>query len=424
MKMTKKQSDDLIKFSIYFFGILCLIPPLFRFIGVFFKRQYIDNTHIYASRLHSIYSGTSDFIYFWGVGKFINAGHIHDIIHFQQMGNFIAKLCGHIIPYGNWAYWPTYNFIICFLALFPLLLAYAIWNVFTLCMGYYAFSKFIKKKWLIFMLVLSPVAFVNYHYGQTGMFMASLLVLGFGYWEKEQKCRFFTWDTHIKSGIFFGLCSLKFPFMMLIPVFLLFSKSWKTLSYMLITMCSMILLSLICFGIQPWIDNIKILSPLMSQNILKPYSNQIFQELYVSPFIAIRSFHISLSISWIFQITISCLCALIVAYVSFNNILSTKRDVVGFILPLSLLATPYGHVYDLVIASLTMIICFQKAYERSFIYLYPLLGFFWYIWGISDYSILTHAKIAPYLPCVNSIILFILAIIIYTMKDRKDNKNA
>jgi hypothetical protein len=424
MKLTKRQSDSLVKFSIIFFGLLCIFLPAFRFISVFLKRQYIAGTHTYASKLDSVYSGTSDFIYFWGTGKFINAGHIHDIINFNQMGSFIAKLCGHVLPYGNWAYWPTYNFIICFLALFPLLIAFAIWNIFTASLGYFAFSKIIKQKWLILMLVFSPVALVNYHYGQTGMFLSSLLILGFAYWKEEQERNILSWDTNVKSGVFFGLCSLKFPFIILIPIFLLVTKSWKTLLYMMFTMFFMVIASFVCFGIQPWIDNIEILSPLISKNILKPYNNQMFQELYISPFIAMRSFHFSLTASWCFQLLVTLSCIIAVAFVFFKKILFTKRDIIGFILPLSLLATPYGHVYDLVIASLTIIICFQKAYEKNKILFYPILGFFWYIWGACEYSILTHAKIAPYLPSVNSIILFILVIILYILRDTKDEKNA
>jgi hypothetical protein len=406
------------KTIILFFLLSALIP--FMENAIYFLIRSND-----LSLFANLTIGTVDYYYFWGVGRFINLGHISDLTNFELYKNFLQHNINNKMYTSYWAYPPTINFLICFIALFPYFIGYIIWNFIGLSLFYFACKKYTKNNLnFICILLTSPFLLIAFHYGQTSIIIASLIMLGL-YFNKfnSQKINF-QYDHSMLSGLLFGLSTIKYPFVLLIPIYLLLTKSYKTLFYMILTSIIMIVLSILCFGLQAWLDYFYILAPWMMHDI-KISSNVVA----ISPLGVMHTENIQWNIAWFFQIIImiSSIIFLFICILKKYFINKIEQDI--FLLSMILYVTPYAHIYDMVVLSFPLLYTLHKAYIlNKKIYVY-ILSFMWLFFPFIDWmKLLYSTKIyvnflticITHNCTVNLLLMLFLTLTIFLLRDHKD----
>ena len=101
-----------------------------------------------------------------------------------------------------------------------------------------------KSAWAIGALaILCPAAALNVVDGQTGFFIAALLIGGFRLVEKRP----------IAAGILFGLLTVKPQYFVLVPIALIAARQWRALLATFVCALALAAASVALFGLEPWV---------------------------------------------------------------------------------------------------------------------------------------------------------------------------
>ncbi len=203
---------------------------------------------------------TTDFINVYAAGEAVHEGHPADAYDWGAQKNREDQLAlsannGKKIEkndgYIPWLYPPTFlavAWLIAFLPYFPALAMYSI-------MGLAAFGAAMRKlappyKESLWALAAFPGVFVNLFSGQNGFITTAFLAAGL----------FLLDESPVAAGVAFGFLSYKPHFFALIPLVLLAGRCWKALAAASISAGVCAGLSLLAFGIEPWLAFIRGLS--------------------------------------------------------------------------------------------------------------------------------------------------------------------
>lgn len=119
-------------------------------------------------------------------------------------------------------------------------------------------------------------------------------------------------------------------------------------------------------------------NPTMSAFLQRPWKGTVDQIDFVSPFISFRSLGCSLTISWILQGLVSCICGYFVTRIWKSNdsglwkIMASSNMIV--------LITPYAHDYDMFLCSMTSIYLIYVAILSKEIKNILLVIPVWFLW--------------------------------------------
>lgn len=361
--------------GVMLFFLVSMVFPVFNYVFYFFcpKKDYV--THVPVSAVDNVHAGARDFMYFWGTGHFINEGHIHDLTKVQYYLDYVQSYGSHATSVGLWAYPPTINFFICFWALFPYMLGYALFVLCGLALSYYAFRTLCSRS-LSLMAMTSPLMVVLLIYGQISGYVCGLLVLGLSLLYQDTGGK----DRSLLAGFLFGLCLVKYPFMVLVPFVLLYRKSYKAFISMCVTSLVLIVATLLLWGIGPWKDYFLVLGPLMSQDMMH-HVNLIF----ITPVTSLVQQGVPHSIAWGVQSVVT-LGSIVLACKSFS-LFSRVRDAIVFISGLTLIASPYSHTYDFIFLAPVMSILLVTLYKKTSLKAQLGLiftGFAWFWMGLCN----------------------------------------
>lgn len=377
------------KISWWIYTLLALVTiPGMVFYFVMFNVTFPDSmTHDILPKFESIRMGATDFVYFYGGGRMIDDGLYNRLGDHVFFRDYLRSITTHGMTISYWGYPPSSYFLFGFLGLFSFWTSYFIWTTFNIILGYVTFYKLTKSKKVTVLLIFSPVLFVFYHYSQTSMITLFCISLGLLY---------NTDDTHygkLISGIFFGLATIKYPFLIAAVVYLICSRSWKTLISMCITSFLMVAISCLCFGIQSWIDYFTVIGPEMAKGIAEiNFSKMEYSVVFVSPLYAtiLTAFqfgyihNIPWNIAWIIQGIISALCIISITYVTIKNKLS-RQELIAFILSLSLVVSPYNHSYDLIFIAYPMYFLLHKFWISDNKPLCSAMFIMWTYMGLTEW---------------------------------------
>lgn len=191
----------------------------------------------------------SDFIPFYAGSKLALQGdpaEIYSITKIHALEKMVLGTDKYLFP---WLYSPSFLIIILPFGLFPYGISFVLW-IFPPFYGYLWIIRRIAPHPLTpWLFIVFPPAILNFTYGQNGFL--STLLLGGG---------LLLVDRHpFTGGLLFGLLSYKPQLTILIPVALLAGRKWRALWGAAVSSISLILISLILFGIITWkafIDNI------------------------------------------------------------------------------------------------------------------------------------------------------------------------
>jgi alpha-1,2-mannosyltransferase len=184
----------------------------------------------------------SDFVQFWAASKMALSGEASEIYNHTRVFLVEEAVTGKFYPLP-FHYPPIMLLMILPLALLPYLVSLAAW----LGVTFVSYLSILRRvvphpvaKWLI---LAFPGVFQNFIHGQNGFL--SGVFLGGGLILVDR--------SPLWAGILLGLLSYKPQFLPMIPIALLFGRRWKALAGMAFSSGTLIVISLLAFGPEPWI---------------------------------------------------------------------------------------------------------------------------------------------------------------------------
>lgn len=184
-----------------------------------------------------------DFIGFWAASKIILSGNPSDVYNHEKLFTTEQKITGvpYLIPIF---YPPSYLLLIAPLALLPYFFSLIIWLAITFLLYLLIVRRIAPHPATVWLAIAFPGTFQNLIHGQNGFLTATLLGVGLLWVDRFP----------FASGILFGLLTIKPHLSVLIPVALIAGRRWKVLIGMITSTVSLMIISAILFGIEPWIS--------------------------------------------------------------------------------------------------------------------------------------------------------------------------
>ncbi len=233
----------------------------------------------------------------------------------------------------TWQYPPTYFLFIAWIAALPYAAGYALWGGANYAAYAAAVPAASPPGWRL-ALLSAPPAFACLTAGQNGLAVAALLFAVAALPERRP----------VLAGVAAGLLTVKPHFGLLIPLLWIIGGHWRSIRVASGTAFSLALLSVIIFGVEPWISFI---SRLMETGAdvgegYYPYDKMI------TALSAARLLGAPPGVAFAAQ-GLAALFALATAAIVWGR--KAPVETRGAVLMLgALIAAPYGYVYDLPVA--------------------------------------------------------------------------
>lgn len=187
----------------------------------------------------------TDFIAFWGAGKFVLQGHAADAYNWELHKAVSSAESGASFDgYFSWQYPPTFLMVTAGLALLSYPAALVSWMAIGITL-YAAAVRLIGGTRIAILAALAwPPVLWNTAVGQNGFITAALLGTAIASIEKRPAL----------AGLCFGLLTYKPQFGLLIPLALIVGGYWRIIAWAAVSATAMIALSVAVFGHDIWSD--------------------------------------------------------------------------------------------------------------------------------------------------------------------------
>jgi hypothetical protein len=326
---------DYTRVFIYISVSILLFIPLLRFL------YWPDASWVLDVRGYQI---GSDFINVWAAPQLAFSGRLATLFDYGAYREAISALFGRQLPPHNWSY-PLFSLFVYWpFAQFNYFSALGIWTI-SLFAAYAAvcLSQIDKEHRLpaLAALALAPATLINIAAGQNGFLSAALLIGGFLVLDRRP----------VLAGVLFGLLTFKPQLGILIPFVLLSLRAFRTIAAACITFAILFLLSVWCFGFEPWTKYLEVIGAFQIDLIRK------FQGLYVlmmaSPCAALRALGLPLSISLTLQAVVTIFVIVAASWSVRRIAYPSQRALI--MCAGAPLATPYAFNYDLTAISACLV---------------------------------------------------------------------
>ena len=279
-----------------------------------------------------------DFLNLWSAGFLLLHHHLMVAYSFEAFHHFQIGIVHHSINLYHYSYPPVTALLSLPFSLLPYPLACVLWQG----GGWLAFAlvlrRIIPKHWSLVALAW-PAVFVNTLSGQTGCWIAAIIGHALLAFHNNQK---------IRAGLLLSLLVAKPQLGWVIPLALLSGREWKTLFAMTAGSASLLALSILAAGVQPWLAWHERLG-ILRRFILEDGSG-VMQRM-MSIFVLVRHAGASVDTAWLTQAAATLISVLLLMMVwnrARNN--HTLFPVKASVLILAILtATPYVSDYDCVV---------------------------------------------------------------------------
>ena len=302
-----------------------------------------------------------DFMAFWAASDLALDGRAADLADPTTFESHYESKIGpvtldptfdttHTYP---WYYPPISLLVVAPLALLPYLWSYGLWIAATLAA--YLLSAARRGRALVELpvLLLAPSTLFNFLLGQNGFLSAALLVGGLRLVESRP------W----LAGVLLGLLSYKPHLGLLVPVALVAGRFWRAFAAASATVLAMLVASLALFGLESW--TLFFDTSLGLQAHLLNERGGPALDLAVAPLMSAR-------IAGLDGVARNLPYALLAAFAAWG-VFATYRNPradgelrIAVLLAGVLLASPYGHSYDLPLVSVAVLWCFQHSLRNGF----------------------------------------------------------
>ena len=187
----------------------------------------------------------TDFIAFWGAGKFVLQGHAADAYNWELHKAVSSAESGASFDgYFSWQYPPTFLMVTAGLALLSYPAALVSWMAIGITL-YAATMRLIGGTRIAILAAWAwPPVLWNTAVGQNGFLTAALLGTAIASIEKRPAL----------AGLCFGLLTYKPQFGLLIPLALIVGGYWRIIGWAAVSATAMIALSVAVFGHDIWSD--------------------------------------------------------------------------------------------------------------------------------------------------------------------------
>ncbi len=289
-----------------------------------------------------------DFTNLWFGGKLALSGQLGVLFDVDAYRAAMRAAFSPAIANSEWSYPPSILLIGAPLALLPLPLAWAVWSL----GGVAALAALVRSLGLpwfgIPALILSAAFADTFVLGQNGAYTAALLLGGL-------------WLAPLRpgwAGLLFGLLACKPQFGVLVPICLIAGRHWRALFFSGFYAIGFASLAAGLFGPQVWLGFMDVTRPLMTSILEAPFL-QDYQARAVTIFILVRGLGGDLVLAY----SVQALAALVCAFCAYRLWSRPKIDPLLRLAAtggLTLLATPYGYSYDMVVLSVGILLAVAR----------------------------------------------------------------
>jgi alpha-1,2-mannosyltransferase len=310
----------------------------------------------------------TDFSNVYAAGKYVLEGKPAAPYDWPLQHKKEQEVFGADTPFYGWHYPPIFLFLAALLALFPYLMALAMWQAATLALYLISVRAILPRAEIWLAALAYPAVLINIAHGHNGFLTAALI--GGGLYLLDRK--------PVAAGILFGLLIYKPQFGVLIPLALAAGGYWRAFIAASVTVVALCAATYFAFGIGVW-DAFRD-SMTLTREIVLEKGDTGFHKIQ-SVFAAVRLLGAPVTLAYAaqgiaFAIAAGCIFWLWRSRAGFA--LKAAALIAG-----SMLATPYLLDYDLMIAAPA--IAFLAAhglakgfgmYEKSalaFVFVAPLL---------------------------------------------------
>jgi hypothetical protein len=324
---------------------------------------------------------TWDFTNLWYGGRLALEGRSEILFNVEEYRAGLRVLFGPYIENSEWSYPPTLLLIGVPLALLPLYSAYFVWTIGTLSI----LSLLLRRAGLPLLgcalLWLSPGALNNVLFGQNGAFTAFLLFGGL-FWARRRP---------MLAGLCLAALTIKPHLGLLVPVCLVAAGAWRAMSWSALFAVLIAAVTVLCFGTSVWTGFFTTTQPLMQEIMEAPYG-QGYHANAATVFASARWLGLTVTAAYLVQ----ALATLSAAFAAWSLWRAPAADPLlraGATAVLTLLATPYGYSYDMVMLSAAVLVVLTRGDLNRSIVLIPV-----WLWPVFINNFNT--QVAPLSPLV------------------------
>ncbi|MDD1778318.1 MAG: DUF2029 domain-containing protein [Candidatus Helarchaeota archaeon] len=188
-----------------------------------------------------------DFTTYWASSHMILSGHILDIYDKEKLHQVHKGVTGQDKFFAIMSYPPTYFLLIGPLAFLPYLPSLALWIGSTLLLFLFVLRRIAPHPLTIWASLAFPGIFGNFVNGNNGFLSGIFLGTGL------LLMKLFPFI----GGLFLGLLIYKPHLAVLIPFALIAGRCWRALLGMMTSGIAFIMMSIMIFGIKPWLSFFK-----------------------------------------------------------------------------------------------------------------------------------------------------------------------
>jgi arabinofuranan 3-O-arabinosyltransferase len=301
----------------------------------------------------------NDFVSFWTAGQLALHGHAASAYDPVLRHIADAHVVGHEFKgYLDWAYPPTYFFVVAALAKLPYTIAFLTWVMLSLALYGLTAAAVANTREAVLIALAAPWILADLQVGQNGFLTAALVGVILLNLETRP----------VLAGIVLGLLTYKPQFGLLFPIALAAGGYWRPIAWASVTACLALALSCLVFGggaLVAFAHNLPFTSDtVLTQGGVSPSKLQ-------SVWGIVRWAGGSLDAAWSAQIAFTLVIAGTIAWL-WRSELSYPLKATSLCAGV-LLATPYAFAYDL--PTLTIAIAFLYRDDRFDKYEYWAIAF-------------------------------------------------
>jgi alpha-1,2-mannosyltransferase len=326
----------------------------------------------------------TDFSNVYAAGKYVLEGKPAAPFSPSLQHQKEKSIFGSDTPFYGWHYPPVFLGLAAALAIFPYLLALAIWQISTLLLYLWNIVSITGDRRALLPALGFPVVFINLAHGQNGFLTAALF--GGGLYLLDR--------LPLAAGALLGLLVYKPQYGLLIPLVLAVSGRWRVFFAATATALAVCALTYFAYGAATW-DAFRD-SLGFTRIVVLEAGGTGFHKLQ-SPFAAIRLWGGPVTLAYIVQAAVMLTVAILLIRL-WRSKTAIELKCAALITG-AILSTPYSLDYDLV--AMAPAIAFFAAYglKRKFLpYEKTALSFCWFVpiitRGVAEWTMIPLGLIA------------------------------
>ena len=296
----------------------------------------------------------NDFFVFFSASRFILDGgpvaELYDLVVFKRFQMGLGAAAEGLYPFN---YPPHYAFFVLPLAALPYYPAMLAWSGATLMLFLWSARIAGLRGIELLALAVAPATVVNIAAGQNGFLTSALLVAGLFLMERRP----------VLAGSLFGLLTVKPHLGVLIPVAALAQRNWRAVLAAAISAAILIGASMLAFGPAAWVSyadfaaGFRQLMELQSEGTFLTYSATVQMGARLAGLPAAHGYLLQIAVSLGVAATLYRL----------YRTTSDRTLLRAALLTGTMLASPFGFVYDLPFLGLAVILLVRSGLRHGFL---------------------------------------------------------